>query len=201
MSWIKEIPYNEADASLKKLYDRVSGPGKNVDNILTAHSLRPHTLTGHMYLYKNVLHNSNNQLPKWYLETIGVYVSLLNECAYCVEHHFHGLSRLLNNTQNARAIRDCLDSDAPQDYFEGGFLAGLIYAKKLCLHPGQMKEADLEGMRSAGLDDGKILEINQVTAYFCYANRTVLGLGVSTDGDILGTSPGDSSDPDNWNHA
>ena len=56
-------------------------------------------------------------------------------------------------------------------------------------------------MRAAGWDDGEILEINQVTAYFSYANRTVLGLGVNTDGDILGLSPGENDDPDNWNHA
>ena len=55
-------------------------------------------------------------------------------------------------------------------------------------------------MRDAGLDDGEILEINQVTAYFAYANRMVLGLGIDTDGDIVGLSPGDSSDPDNWSH-
>lgn len=33
------------------------------------------------------------------------------------------------------------------------------------------------------------LEINQVVAYFAYANRTVLGLGVNTEGEILGLSP------------
>jgi hypothetical protein len=44
------------------------------------------------------------------------------------------------------------------------------------------------------------LEINQVVAYFNYANRTVLGLGVETSGDLLGLSPGDSDDPENWQH-
>ena len=38
-----------------------------------------------------------------------------------------------------------------------------------------------------------------VTAYFAYANRTVLGLGVTTDGDILGLSP-NASDGDDWKH-
>ncbi|MFX4219488.1 MAG: hypothetical protein ACMVO3_00070 [Thalassobaculum sp.] len=32
-------------------------------------------------------------------------------------------------------------------------------------------------MRSAGWDNGEILEINQVEAYFAYANRTVLASG------------------------
>jgi len=44
------------------------------------------------------------------------------------------------------------------------------------------------------------LEINQVTAYFCYANRTVLGLGVNTEGDIIGLSPNNSDDPEDWGH-
>ena len=61
-------------------------------------------------------------------------------------------------------------------------------------------ENDIEMLRRAGLDDGQILEINQVVSYFCYANRMVLGLGIHTEGDIIGLSPGDSSDPDNWSH-
>ena len=50
-------------------------------------------------------------------------------------------------------------------------------------------------------DDGEIIEINQVTAYFTYANRTVLGLGCSTEGDILGLSPNRSDDPGDWSHS
>ena len=63
-----------------------------------------------------------------------------------------------------------------------------------------MTAEDIAAMREAGLDDGEILEINQVTAYFAYANRTVLGLGINTEGDIIGLSPGDTSDPENWSH-
>jgi alkylhydroperoxidase family enzyme len=59
--------------------------------------------------------------------------------------------------------------------------------------------ADLEPMRAAGLTDGEILEVNQVAAYFAYANRTVSGLGVTTDGDVLGMSPADTA-RDDWRH-
>ena len=99
MFWIKHLNYKDAGPVLKKIYDRISGPDKQIDNILMAHSLRPHTLTGHMALYKNVIHNSNNTLPKWYLEAMGVYVSSLNSCDYCVDHHFEGLKRLWNDNQ------------------------------------------------------------------------------------------------------
>jgi len=39
-----------------------------------------------------------------------------------------------------------------------------------------------------------------VVSYFNYVNRTFVGLGVNTDGDVLGLSPGNSDDPDNWSH-
>jgi uncharacterized protein YciW len=68
------------------------------------------------------------------------------------------------------------------------------------MSPDAVTENDITALREAGLDDGEILEINQVSAYFGYANRTVLGLGVGTAGDIIGLSPGDSQDPDNWSH-
>lgn len=56
MSWIKTIPYKEATGKLRRLYDKVKGPKDNVDNVLLIHSLRPHSLVGHMAIYKNVLH-------------------------------------------------------------------------------------------------------------------------------------------------
>jgi uncharacterized peroxidase-related enzyme len=200
MTWIDTVSYENSEGELRKLYDRIKGPDDNVDNIMLAHSLRPHSMQGHMTLYKYVLHHPRNTLPKTYLEAIGVYVSSLNNCDYCVDHHFAGMVRLLDDSARAESIRQALQARQPQDAFEGADLAGLNYANKLTLSANQVSVADIETMRQAGLDDGQILEINQVTAYFNYANRMVLGLGIDTSGDIIGLSPGDSSDPDNWSH-
>ena len=199
MSWIKTIPYEEADGALAKVYQRIKGPDNYIDNILTVHSLRPHTLKGHMALYKNVLHHTANTIPKWFLEALGVYVSALNRCDYCVEHHFHGMKRLIDNDYESNSIRAALLDDAPEEHFEGVRLAAFRYARKLTLTPDSLTEKDIDALRALGLDDGQILEINQVVSYFSYANRTVLGLGVNTDGDVLGLSPG-SSDSDDWSH-
>ena len=73
----------------------------------------------------------------------------------------------------------------------------LAYARLLTESPSQVSEKEIEKLRAVGWEDGEILEINQVTAYFNYANRTVLGLGVEVTGDILGLSPGDLTDTDN----
>lgn len=200
MTWINTISYEAADGALRTLYDRIKGPGDNVDNIMLAHSLRPHTMEGHMSIYKYVLHHPRNALPKAYLETIGVYVSLLNDCRYCIDHHFAGLLRLLDDDARGREIRAALDARDPAAAFEGRELAGLSYVEKLTMKPADLLDTDIAALREAGFDDGEILEINQVAAYFAYANRTVLGLGINTEGDIIGLSPGDSSDPDNWSH-
>ena len=200
MSWIKEISFEEATGKLKRVYEKVVGPNNNVDNILSAHSLRPHTLTGHMSLYKNVLHNSNNTLPKWYLETIGVYVSSLNKCDYCVEHHFSGMRRLVNDDTKSSEIYTSIKNDSFGTELTKQEQLGLAYAKELTLSPSNLSESMLDTLRANGFDDGEILEINQVTAYFNYANRTVLGLGINTDGDIIGLSPNNSEDENDWGH-
>ena len=202
MPWIKTVAYVDAQGRLKALYDRVKGPGDNVDNIMMMHSLRPHSMEGHMTLYKYVLHHTGNTVPKWFLETLGVWVSSLNDCAYCVEHHFAGLKRLLQDDEKAGLIRSAIEERNVQDapLAEKEKLA-MDYARQLTLDPASVSEESVKAMRKAGYSDGEILEINQVTAYFGYANRTVLGLGCSTEGDILGLSPNQSDDPDNWSHS
>lgn len=200
MSWIKTIGYKDAQGRLKKIYDRVKGPNNNVDNVLKLHSLRPHSLVGHMSLYKNVLHHSKNTLPKWYLEAIGVYVSYLNNCDYCVQHHYHGLRRLLNDDDQAGRFMDLVRSGDAFDFFNHQYAAGVSYARKLTLEHSSITKQEIEYLRIVGFSDGEILEINQVASYFNYVNRSVVGLGVNIDGDILGLSPNDSDDPDNWSH-
>ena len=201
MPWIETVPYDQAEGRLKQLYDRIKGPGDNIDNIMMMHSLRPHTLEGHMAIYKYVLHHAGNQVPKWFLETIGVWVSALNKGGYCVEHHYQGLRRQLKDDVKAAAIRAAIDAANPDAApLADKEIAALEYARALTLEPASVNAAMLDDLRSLGYDDGEILEINQVTAYFSYANRTVLGLGCSTEGDILGLSPGNSDNPDDWSH-
>ena len=201
MSWIKTISYKKTSGRLRKLYDRVKGPDNNVDNIMMLHSLRPHTLEGHMAIYKYVLHHSSNTLPKWFLETLGVWVSTINKCDYCVDHHFAGLRRLLEDDFKAGQIKEAIDAN----YLDKASLnaaqkCAMAYAQKLTQVPSDITEKDIIAMRALGYSDGEILEINQVTAYFTYANRTVLGLGCNTKGDIIGLSPNNSDDPNDWSH-
>lgn len=198
MPFIKVIHPGAASGRLAKLYEKVTGPGGQVDNVLQIHSLRPHTLEGHMALYKAVLHHPRNQLPNWFLEAIGVLVSLLNDCSYCAKHHSAGMKRLMSDDPDKyQACLAQLGTDRPGSPFSKAEQAALAYARKLTMKPGSIDDVDIKKLHRSGLSDGRILEVNQVASYFAYANRTVTGLGVHTEGEKLGLSPADAQD---WHH-
>jgi len=200
MSWIELVPYDRAQGYLRTLYDRVKGPKGNIDNVMKAHSLRPHTMEGHSALYKSVLHHTGNTLPGWFLEALGIYTSMTNRCDYSVAHHYAGLKRLVGDGPKADAMFRALQAGRPEDAFAGKQLALLRYLRKLTEAPGRMEKGDVDAARAAGAEDGEILEANQVCAYFNYSNRLLNGLGITTDGDILGESPPTSADLQDWRH-
>lgn len=185
-AWIRMIPLEEATGKLKEMYQRVTTPHGTVDNVMRAHSLRPHSMEGHLVLYKNVLHNPDNTLPFWFLEVVAAYVSLTNRCDYSLTHHWANARRLMNDPERSDAVWQALNDAQPGHAFAGKELALLNYARKLTAHVGDMQKSDFEAMRAAGCDDGEILEVNQVCAYFNYSNRLLNGLGVTTEGDSIG---------------
>jgi uncharacterized peroxidase-related enzyme len=167
--WIEHVPYGESEGKLRKLYDRVKGPDNNVDNIMLAHSLRPHTMEAHMALYKATLHHARNTIDTWFLEALGVHTSMLNGCGYCVEHHFIGMKRQLQDDARANAIRAALEKDDLPSAFSGREIAAIHYATTLTRSPDALVQTDIETLRTAGWPDDQILEINQVVAYGNYA--------------------------------
>ena len=185
-AWIRMVPVDEATGVLKEMYDKVKTPHGTIDNVMRAHSLRPHTMGGHLALYKSVLHNADNTLPFWFLEMVASYVSITNRCAYSLQHHWTNARRLLKDKARAEAIRAALDAGQPERVFQGKELALLNYARKLTADVANMNAADMAALRAAGCNDGEILEVNQVCAYFNYSNRLLNGLGVTTEGDVIG---------------
>lgn len=182
MSWIESIGLEQAEGRLRTMYERLAAAGP-LDNIITVHGLRPHTLDGHLALYRAAVHHAGNALPKVYLEALGVRVSQINGCGYCVAHHSAGLRREAGDPALAEAMLAALAEPVPAAPFDAAQQAGLGYADRLTRAPATITEADIQHLRAAGLDDGRILEINQVVGYFCYANRVVLGLGVELEAD------------------
>ncbi|MGI9370851.1 MAG: carboxymuconolactone decarboxylase family protein [Hyphomicrobiales bacterium] len=185
-AWIEMVPTDSATGTLKEMYDKVRTPHGTVDNVMRAHSLRPHTMDGHVTLYRSVLHNPDNVLPFWFLEVVASYTSIVNDCEYSLTHHFENVRKLLKDQPRANKIFASLKAHRPEDCFEGKELALLRYTAKLTADVGKIVKTDIDLLKIADCSDGEILEVNQVCAYFNYSNRLLNGLGVTTQGDIIG---------------
>jgi len=190
-AWIRMLRDDEADDNLLDALALSRTPHGTVDNVMRVHSLRPSSLRGHVALYRAALHDDSNTLPLWLQETVASYVSILNRCAYSLANHWANARHLMEDPERADAIEAALHAHTPESAFQGRELALLVYAEKLTLRPGDMVEADVTQLRDAGLDDGEILEANQIIGYFNYVNRCLNGLGVTTEGDTVGYYAGD----------
>jgi len=185
-AWIKMISDEEANPALNEALDFARTPHGTVDNVMRVHSLRPSTMTGHVKLYRACLHDESNTIPMWFQEVISSYVSKLNECPYSYANHWSNARHLIRDDARADAIETALKANLPEDAFDGAELALLHYAEKLTIKPGNIEKADVDALKAAGVDDGEILEANQIVCYFNYVNRLLNGLGVTTDGDTVG---------------
>ena len=185
-AWIRMLSDEEAGDALRDALALARTPHGTVDNVMRVHSLRPSTLRGHVALYRSALHDDANTLPAWLQECMASYVSILNDCPYSLANHWANARHLIGDAERADRIEAALAARWPEDAFEGRELALMRYAEKLTLRPGTMEQADIGALSGAGLDDGEILEANQIIGYFNYANRCLNGLGVTTEGDVVG---------------
>ena len=185
-AWISMISDADATPDLWDALDLARTPHGTVDNVMRVHSHRPNTMHGHVILYRAVLHDDANTLPTWLQEVIGSYVSALNDCAYSYANHWKNAAHLMGDKARADEVEAALARRKPEEVFDGAELALVQYAEKLTITPGAMQESDVRALQNAGLDDGQILEANQIIGYFNYVNRSLNGLGVSTQGDVIG---------------
>ena len=181
MAHIQTIHEREATGELAEWYRRVGNPDGTVDNVMKVHSLNLDTLRTHFEMYTAAMHRQS-PLSRTEREMVAVTVSRLNGCTYCLRHHHAGLVRLLGPLRPT--VGDAL-ADGRTDGLTDREQAMIDYATKLTRTPQAMSRADVESLRTAGLNDRAILDLAQCIGYFCYVNRIVTGLGVE-----LGTDEG-----------
>jgi uncharacterized protein YciW len=106
----------------------------------------------------------------------------------------------LKDNEKAGLLKFHIENDSLENILDKKELALSKYTKDLTLNADEITKAQVENLRRLGIDDGELLEVNQVVSYFNYVNRTVLGLGVNTDNEILGLSPNNKNDDRAWSH-
>lgn len=81
MAWIRQIPDDEAEGLLQKIYADAVKRGGRVWNIVRIMSQNPRTLRASMGFYRSVMHADSGLEPRL-RETLAVVVSRANDCHY-----------------------------------------------------------------------------------------------------------------------
>jgi uncharacterized peroxidase-related enzyme len=173
MPYLKTVELNEASGELRDIYSKVVGERGKISNILKIHSLLPNTMITHLDFYMSIMFDKAG-IKRADAELIATVVSAVNKCEYCVNHHAEALKSYWKDDEKVKqAAEDFRKVDLTEKQN-----AMLEFAEKLTLHPGEMKEDDVNGLREIDFGDEAILSITLITNYFNFVNRVANGLGV-----------------------
>ncbi len=105
-------------------------------------------------------------------ELFGTFVSRLNECAYCAGIHAHAA---------AITQKDSITVIEPERWRDGTFSprirATLELLEKVTLHPEEIRRADIDTVRSAGVSDAAIVDALHLAFVFNGVNRIANAIG------------------------
>lgn len=172
--WIEGVQPAAASGVLKDLYERIGGARGGIARIHEAQSLNPPVLAAHFELYKALMFQPS-PLSRADRESIAVAVSRANACEYCAAHHGAALGQLGS------------ESSLPPAVF--------AWAARLARTPETISAADISMLRAAGLSDRAILDAVLTVAYFSFANRLVMGLGLALESGFEATCRPDVPEP------
>ncbi len=181
MSWTRSIPPGAASGALETLYRAIASRSSRgrVAHLWQSLALDPRGLEAG-FAHARALLDDPAPLTHAQAEMIAVVVSATNGCAYCVAHHGPRLARALGDEALARAVA--------LDYREANLTARdrvlMDAAVALTCEPDERKREDVERLREYGFDDAAIVRALSIAAYFAYANRMVLALGVALEPDV-----------------
>jgi uncharacterized peroxidase-related enzyme len=175
MAWIHVTAEERAEGLLKEGYERVRRALGRIIPYYRAYSVSPRLLHAHLDFYGAV--GAPGALSKIRKELIATAVSVDNGCAHCTQLHGDFLSKLTPDKTLVRALM----TDPAAAPLEGADRALIAYALKLTRTPREVRQSDVEILRSAGFSEEEIFEAAFVTAYFNYTNRVAEGLGVEPE--------------------
>jgi uncharacterized peroxidase-related enzyme len=174
--WIASIDPADATGPLAEAYrSQVEKIGR-VTELTQIGSLYPDLVAARLRLYA-VVDATPSGVPEHVRRAVALLTSVLNGCLFCTVGQTEKLTEA-GHGDLAQAIKDDPENvtagDAATD-------AAIVYARKLVTDPRHIAEADVTALREAGWTDLDILDINNISAYYCYINRVAAGLGLQRE--------------------
>ena len=192
MVWIRTVPWDESEGVLRAAYDwQASRLGEPAEFTMLG-SLYPEVVEERLRLYR-VVEGCPSDLTAEERVLAAFITSLLNGTAHCASGLHHRLLALGWTPDQVGAIEA-----GPSEVRTGSprLDAVAAHAVKLTTDPAAVSAADLDVLRSVGLGDLEVLDLNNVVAYYNYINRVANGLGLTTTlspHDALHALPADKS--------
>jgi uncharacterized peroxidase-related enzyme len=173
MAFIQVIEHEQSSGELRGIYEYVLATRGKLADVHKIQSLNPPTVLSHMNLYKDIMFGQSS-LKRYQREMIGVVVSSINQCAYCVRHH----REALNHYWKDYARIDLLIQQNDTFQLSEQDKALCKFTRDITLNPELSTLLKIDKLRSQGLDDRSILDATLVASYFNFVNRIVLTLGL-----------------------
>ncbi|WP_331716130.1 alkylhydroperoxidase domain protein [Pseudoclavibacter sp. 13-3] len=136
----------------------------------------------------DIFFNVDDGIGRAERELSATVTSRVNGCVYCASVHSARASKESEAAGNSRRedVQRLLDRGVGAGALNGGAATDLgddlwnaieRASAVLTLSPLEFGEADVDALRSAGLDDLQVIDIINGAAFFNWANRLMLGLG------------------------
>jgi uncharacterized peroxidase-related enzyme len=175
MPWIRTVPPAEATGVLKEAYDwqgaRLGAPAE----FTQLGSLYPEIVLERLRLYR-VVDGAPSGLSPAERYQAALVTSLINGTVHCAS----GLRIRLEELQVSPDDVELIVSGASLPPGNERLSAILGYAYYLTRDPGGVVREQVDALRTAGVQDLDILDLNNIVAYYNYINRVANGLGLHT---------------------
>lgn len=173
ISWLHVPELDELPDDARTLLERADEKLDILPNVFKVFALTPKHFMLWFRYYDHLMRSDTSELTRAEREMIGLVVSGLNRCEYCLGAHGAYLRELEPDHVKAEVItQNHRRADlSPRER------AMLDFAAALTETSDAMSPQDLEAMRAVGMSDAAIFEVAQVAAMFNFTNRLANALG------------------------
>jgi uncharacterized peroxidase-related enzyme len=181
VTFTETVPEAQATGAVGEMYEVDRELFGELPNFTRAFSLRPDAYAAWRQL--NATIKAGMDLRRYELATLAAARRLRS--SYCTLAHG---SVLIEKFLEPDAVRALV-----QDYRTAGLepadLAVMELADKVAGDAGSVTQADVDGLRAVGLDDGEILDVVLAAAARCFFSKTLDALGVEPDAKYAELEP------------
>jgi len=172
--WIRIAPPEEATGDLKRAYDRIRTTRGRIPDIRSVMAGEPLVVEGFASFFPENNYACGS-IDRRLAEMIATVASVANGSGFGAPAHARRLASTTGDQSfSASILRDYRSASLP-----GKERVLLDYVWKLSKTPGDMTEADINGLRAEGWTDPQIVATVHVTSFFAYMNRVAEAFGVT----------------------